>query len=261
MKKIILLIAVSFLFVSCDNNSVSEKEESKRDKEFSVSIPDLKSKVSRLEWIKLGGMESERLKMISFELDSVYNRGIIEKAIKETDVKICEKLEKDFIDSCKVGVFKKKWEKDYCDKLSDSNNIKNCKNDYNKNMAFEKMDIKYCEKLEWEKIDECKIKIFNKKWEKNYCDKLSDSNNIKSCKNDYNRNMAFEKMDITYCDKLEWEDDLVKSRCKTEIFIEKARKNKDVKICNSIQEEWEKRMCKDRVNVEKEMEILDKTKS
>jgi hypothetical protein len=56
----------------------------------------------------LGGMESERLKMLSFELDSVYNIGIIEKAIKETDVKICEKLEKDFIDSCKIDVFKKK---------------------------------------------------------------------------------------------------------------------------------------------------------
>jgi hypothetical protein len=123
-------------------------------------------------------------------------------------------------------------------------------------MAFEKMDIKYCEKLEWKRIDECKIKIFNKKWEKDYCDKLSDLNNIKSCKNDYNRNMAFEKMDIIYCDKLEWEDDFEKSRCKTEIFIEKARKNKDIKICDSIQEEWEKRMCKDRVDMEKEMEDI-----
>lgn len=227
MKKIIIITLSLFVLASCgeaktwtiksNNNSVkkteitTDKKVEKQEKtenietgkieEKKVGFEDIKNNLNKLEkiWIK-----QEDLRFINEELVSVYNRKIEENAIKNNDINICNKSDKNNVENCKKQVIIKSEKIESCDSLTDKYSKIDCKNTILKAQANTKLDESICDKLVFDEpkkveteeksfyideknreINECKNNVLTQKAMKNLdsniCKKISNKNEISSC--------------------------------------------------------------------------------
>jgi len=139
---------------------------------------------------------------------------------------------------------------------------------YNQKMeikALDKNDIKICDNLDKDNIDNCKKRFFiasnNIKW----CDLLKSEDMQRICKNRIIEKKASKEFDEKICEKMtfqkqewvDWGEDMYLNmwkqeidNCKNRIFIEKAIVKKDVNICKNISTKNEQNNCEDFVGME-----------
>ena len=172
MKKI-LIILLSVFLASCGTNIDSWKNTKKIEENKSFENNNLRKEnkkitfdevINNLE--KLKDLDSDWLeKLNSFILDLEKNK-LITKIKKSWDIEKCNLLDKKFQDNCKREIIFSKKDIKLCEKLSNTWAVISCKNDININIAFEKFNIEYCDKL----IDNSKNKeLINAcKWEISY---------------------------------------------------------------------------------------------
>jgi len=237
-KKIGLIIASLLLLASCSNTEnnikiknnsskiekqeIVKKEENIENKniendfqEKKVSVWDIKNNLSKLEDTAL---DNNDLRMLNDQVVFLYNDKIKKEAIEKKDLKICDKLDKNFINSCKVEVIKSMWDTTKCDSLKEENTIKSCKNEINRNLANKKLDTKYCDELiddseEKIEIKSCKNRVLNeqaiKNLDLNACKKISEKNEVEMCE-------ELVKME----EEMKKQEELIKAEEETDINIQ-----------------------------------------
>ena len=221
-KKIGLIIASLLLLASCSNTEnnletkndslktekqeiVKKQENIKNDfQEKKVSIWDIKNNLSKLENTAL---DDDNLRMLNDQIVFLYNDKIKKEAIEKKDLKTCDKLDKNSINSCKVEVIKSMWDTTKCDSLKEENAIKSCKNEVNRDLANKKLDTKYCDKL----IDDSEEKI-----------------EIKSCKNRILSEQAIKNLDLGACKKITEKNEV--EMCEENVKMEKKMRQEDEEI-------------------------------
>ena len=247
MKKIIIIALSLFVLASCNtenkietkNNSIkAEKQENIENKniennfqEKKVSIWDIKNNLSKLENTSL---DDDNLRMLNDQVVYLYNDKIKKEAIEKKDLKTCDKLDKNSINSCKVEVIKSMWDTTKCDSLKEENAIKSCKNEVNRDLANKKLDTKYCDKL----IDDSEEKI-----------------EIKSCKNRILSEQAIKNLDLGACKKITEKNEV--EMCEENVKMEKKRKQEEEKMNKRMkqqEEEMNKRMKQEEEEMNKKNE-------
>lgn len=223
MKKIITIILALFILASCSTNNEQVKkqgntvekneqniqkqasENSLEDniKETKIDFSTLEKNLEKLKNIKIS---SENLDLLNSEIINMYDQAIYEEALKEKNVEICKKAERNYVEECKKMIFIEKKDINSCDTLKEENAKIYCKNEILKANALEKLDEKLCDKLifpkegniEWEEdknvlennfqkeeIQNCKITVLNTKALKeknpNICKKIPIKEEQKNC--------------------------------------------------------------------------------
>ncbi len=104
--------------------------------------------------------------------------------------------------------------------------------------AIKNNNLKLCNELDNNFINECKEKVIISNSEENIesCKQLWNSWAILNCTNNFYKNIAYNKLNESFCKKIidnSFEKFLVNS-CLNDILIKRAVKNLDYNICNKI---------------------------
>ena len=246
MKKIIIIALSLFILTSCGvneeiNKTVEQKVEKSEindvilDDELpgiinnKISILDLEKNISKLKDI---GFNDENLRSLNEQVVWMFNNSIENKAIKDNNIEVCNKLDENYVEYCKKQVIIKSGNIDSCDDLSQDYLKRECKNTILKELSLDQLDENICDKLifeeiknTWEsdiveitisekefEINNCKNRVFNKKATKNidstFCKEISEENEILMCEELVKmeeENKAMEEEMEKQMKELEWE--------------------------------------------------------
>lgn len=114
-------------------------------------------------------------------------------------------------------------------------------------------DISLCEKLEEKDLVECKIIYAVDKLDYEICKNFSNETNLNNCNNRIIYNQLSDSENSDLCNNLLWVDEIEINSCKDNYNRNKAFSTLDKMYCEKINEEIEKNMCNDMVNMEIEM--------
>lgn len=205
MKKIIILMILSFLLVSCwlnDDVNVNNNSTSTIKKENWPNVVwILKSwDISKCDELK----DPEKIQNC---VDNIN----YDNARKNLDLEFCNKITNEkLLKSCNQEIIfsKANITKDIniCDDLIDETSIAWCKNNITMNLVYEKEDIGLCEDYIWDKNicrDNYNLSLFNQTKEKEYCEKIIDENIKQTCLSQ----ILDQTNDVSVCEAIEDEKD------------------------------------------------------
>lgn len=242
MKKIIIITLSLFVLASCNaevekkTNNISEKKVLKEVKNVDTDIPeiwsnitfsDLKTNLDKLKKINLSG---EDMDLLNSNIISIYNNKLQSQAIDENNISLCNKLDKNYVESCKKEIIIKSENIKNCDSLTEDFNKRSCKNSILKEQAISKLDEKICDTfisgkqntIEWYEtlvdtnenqfeINDCKNRVFEKQAIKNLdisiCKKMPNKYEIWSCE----ELVKMQKENIDREEEIKKQDELLKN--------------------------------------------------